>query len=71
MAPLGIPGNFTTSWAGLPSVIAKPAITSLISDIQTQVLPADFFLLIALRFAAGGYASGGDHRRCSPAERLG
>jgi len=41
---MGITGNLTTRWAGLPTVTAtaKPAITPLIDQIQGQALPEDF-----------------------------
>jgi hypothetical protein len=63
---MGITGNLTTRWAGLPTVTAtaKPAITPLISDIQGQALPEDF----APTFRSGKATSAAELRQALTAQ---
>jgi hypothetical protein len=63
---MGITGNLTTRWAGLPTVTAtaKPAITPLIGEIQGQALPEDF----APTFRSGKPTSAAELRKALTAQ---
>jgi len=63
---MGITGNLTTRWAGLPTVTAtaKPAITPLIGEIQGQALPEDF----APAFRSGKPTSAAELRKALTAQ---
>jgi hypothetical protein len=63
---MGITGNLTTRWAGLPTVTAtaKPAITPLIDQIHGQALPEDF----APAFRSGKPTSAAELRKALTAQ---